>query len=245
MVNMFDRKKYKKFAKMQLKGRMNVPLLMTLISVVISFIITIPLIKTQFSIIQNAILLSQQEMLDYVTKATKEINASTFFSILSWVRIIFAQISVYLKMSRSPAPVSMNDFFAGFNLWTRALLAALWQYIYVFLWSLLFLIPGIIKAFAYSQTNFLVAEFSSLSVPEAITISKKITRGYKWNLFVLELSFIGLYLLCCLTLGIAYFWIAPYINMTRTNAYHAILKNGLEENIISMKELGCNNGEEN
>ena len=81
----------------------------------------------------------------------------------------------------------------------------------VTLWSLLLIIPGIIAAYSYAMTPYLMAEFPELRVMEAIRESKRLMRGNKWRLFCLQVSFIGWELLALLTpLAIGYFWINPY-----------------------------------
>ena len=148
-----------------------------------------------------------------------------------------AAIGVYIKMSRSPEPVSFSDFIDGFNNWARATLAVLWQFLWVLLWTLLFIIPGIIKAIAYSQMFYIIAEYKDISVTKAMRISMEITKGHKWDLFVLSLSFIGWALLAPFTLGILYFWLKPYMNMTYVNAYHALMKEALESGRIKPEDL--------
>ncbi|MEI2364841.1 DUF975 family protein, partial [Niallia circulans] len=83
--------------------------------------------------------------------------------------------------------------------------------IFTFLWSLLLLIPGIIKALAYSQTFMLLKDHPEYSVFEAITESRRRMKGYKGKYFLLNLSFIGWGILCLFTLGIGFLWLAPYI----------------------------------
>ena len=148
-----------------------------------------------------------------------------------------AALNVYLKMSRSPEPVTFGNFIEGLNNWARATLAILWQFLWILLWSFLFIIPGIIKAFAYSQTLYIVAEYKEVSVTKAMNISKVITRGHKWDIFVMYLSFIGWDFLCIFTLGIGTLWLTPYKNMTYTNAYHAILKEAIESGKIKPEDL--------
>lgn len=140
-------------------------------------------------------------------------------------------------MSRSPEPVSLKGFVEGLNNWARALLGALWQLLWVFLWSLLFLIPGIVKAYAYSQMFFIITEYKDVSVTKAMRISMLITKGHKWDLFVMDLSFLGWAILCGLTLGIGALWLEPYMNMSKVNAYHAMLKEALESGLLKPEDL--------
>ena len=241
---MFDRAKYKSFARTQLKSRMGIPIFMTLVLFILTVIIEIPIFRSIFSIYQSTILQGIPNSLELFEQSLREFQKSSIATLLAWLRLIvivivvMAQTHVYLKMSRSPDAVHASDFFEGFTLYLRALFAAMWQYIFIFLWTLLFVIPGIIKMIAYSQTNYIVAEFKNVPVLEALNISKKITKGHKWNLFILDLSFIPWYLLGYLTLGLAFLWITPYIRMTKINAYHALLKEAVENNIITTQELG-------
>ena len=248
---MFDRKKYKSFARIQLKNRRTVPVFMTLITVLVLLLLSLPLIKTSIAmyseILQaSALSLNKNALLQIVRKYQE---SSPLDSFLSWLVFfvtaicVIAQFCVYLKMSRGPEPVSFGDFFAGFAYWLRAIGAALWCLLWTYLWMLLFVIPGIVKAIAYSQTFFIVAEFPHVPVTQALDISKKITRGYKTDLFVLYLSFLGWDLLCVLTLGIASLWVIPYQTMTCVNAYHALMKRALETGIVTAEDLGDVNGE--
>lgn len=83
------------------------------------------------------------------------------------------------------------------------------QYIFVFLWSLLFIIPGIIAGYRYRFALYNLCENPEMGVMEALNMSKAQTRGHKWELFVLDLSFLGWIILCGLTLGILSIWIMP------------------------------------
>jgi uncharacterized membrane protein len=91
--------------------------------------------------------------------------------------------------------------------------------IFVFLWTLLFVIPGIIKALAYSQTFYLLADHPELSATEAIQKSQDLMRGHKGRLFWLNLSFIGWYLLGALALGVGTIFVIPYHQMALANFY--------------------------
>lgn len=89
------------------------------------------------------------------------------------------------------------------------------QNLFIFLWSLLFIIPGIIKAYEYRMIPYLLAENPNMTSEEAFAESKRLMTGNKWDTFVLDLSFIGWHLLAILTCGILeIFYVAPYVNMT-------------------------------
>lgn len=236
---MFERKKYKNFAKKQLSGRWGVPILVTLFVFVVSSIFSIPDIlqlsrSGYFMAIWNNDSLAALDALNSV-KSTSFITSIVSMIISAILEV--ATVGVYIKMSRSPEPVAFSDFIEGFNNWARATLGALWQYLWVFLWTLLFIIPGIIKTIAYSQMYYIIAEYKDVSVTKAMRISIEITKGHKWDLFVMYLSFLGWEILAAFTLGILNLWLLPYINMTYINAYHALMKEAIESGRIKPEDL--------
>lgn len=92
--------------------------------------------------------------------------------------------------------------------------------LYIFLWSLLFVIPGIIKAYEYRMIPYIVGENPGISRAEAFAISSSMMQGNKWKAFVLDLSFLGWYILNGLTLGIlGIFYLNPYVNQTDAALY--------------------------
>lgn len=102
------------------------------------------------------------------------------------------------------------------------LLATVWE----FLWSLLLIVPGIIKALAYSQAYYIVkdevAAGHSITATQAITKSRKMMNGHKAEYFYLCLTFIGWYLLALLTLGIGLLWLGPYFQTTKAVFYQRL-----------------------
>jgi uncharacterized membrane protein len=96
------------------------------------------------------------------------------------------------------------------------------------------------KYYSYSLQMYLLADNPNLGVKKTLTISKLITNGYKWKLFVLDLSFIGWYLLGMLSLGIGFLWITPYWSITRINAYHFIKTDALAKGIIKPEDFSVN-----
>ena len=94
--------------------------------------------------------------------------------------------------------------------------------IYIFLWCLLLFIPGIIKSYSYCFAPYISMDNEELTAEECINESMKLTNGYKMKLFLLDLSFIGWYLLCIVTLGIAILWVVPYHEAARIALYEDI-----------------------
>jgi len=239
---MFNRKQYKEFAKKQLKGRWTVPVVMTLIISLISLLFEIPdyirlIISPSFWDSVNSGAGVEQYISLWEGVNSSSSCVTTIIQVVVAAILEVAAINLFIKMSRSPEPVSLGDFVEGLNNWARAILGALWQFLWVFLWSLLFIIPGIVKAIAYSQMFYIICEYKDVSVTKAMRISMIITKGHKWDLFVLDLSFIGWAFLCIFTLGIGSFWLDPYIRMSKVNAYHALLKEALEDGRIKPEDL--------
>ena len=95
--------------------------------------------------------------------------------------------------------------------------------LYIFLWSLLFIIPGIIKAYEYLMIPYILAENPEIDSKQAFAMSKQMMDGNKWKAFVLELSFFGWMLLSAFTCGIlAVFYVNPYMFMTEAELYVAL-----------------------
>ncbi|MDR0415665.1 MAG: DUF975 family protein [Prevotellaceae bacterium] len=139
-------------------------------------------------------------------------------------------IMFYLALSRGEK-VSLDLLFKGFNSYTTALVANFLVFIFVFLWTLLLIVPGIIAYLAYSQVFYIIADNPEISAMEALRRSKNMMRGYKWKLFCLGLRFIGWILLGVLTLGIGYFWLLPYMQTSYTKFYDDLMANQGEYNI--------------
>ena len=94
------------------------------------------------------------------------------------------------------------------------------------LWSLLLVVPGIVKHYEYLMVPYIIAENPAMDYKEAFQISKQMMDGNKWDAFVLDLSFIGWTLLGVCTFGILLvFYVEPYIYLTRAELYHALKNN--------------------
>lgn len=237
----FERKKYKNFALRQLKGRWVVPVLVTLFAVLIIKLFTIP---NEILCYRSGVYSSFDftNFFNSLTELAEARNAaeSRIFRILNEMIefiMIFASLNMYLSMTRGPEEVKFSDFIAGIGNWFRAFLCYWYRGIFIFLWTLCFIIPGFIKALAYSQMPYFLTEFADISVPDSMELSKTLTDGHKWDIFVMKLSFLGWDLLGILTGGIAFLWITPYKRLTYFNAFHAMLKDAVDSGKIKMEEL--------
>ena len=113
--------------------------------------------------------------------------------------------------------------FAPFKQYARTVGAVLLVFVYTLLWTLLLVIPGIIKAYSYSMTFYILRENPEMTAGDAITASQKMMDGHKMDLFLLSLSFIGWAILASITFGIGYMWLIPYI-YTAYAAFYETLK---------------------
>ncbi|MFD0704280.1 DUF975 family protein [Alloscardovia venturai] len=104
---------------------------------------------------------------------------------------------------------------------------ALLVWIFTFLWSLLLAIPGIVKSYSYSMSYYLTEDWGNqgykLKSTEAINESRRLMKGHKWELFVLDLSFLGWIILTPFTLGFLLLWLVPYMSATRAAFYRNLL----------------------
>jgi uncharacterized membrane protein len=123
-----------------------------------------------------------------------------------------------LAVSRDRNP-QFEQIFHGFKNFGVSLGAYLLYMIFVILWALLLIVPGIIAAISYSMTYFIIADDDSTGPLEAIRKSKKMMYGYKWKYFCLCLRFLGWLLLCILTLGIGFLWLVPYGSVSFAKFY--------------------------
>ena len=128
---------------------------------------------------------------------------------------------VYIGLTSGYKPTIM-DLFKRINIFGRAFWLAFLTSLFTILWSLLFIVPGIIKGISYSMGLYILAENPDWTARECIKESKRIMKGNIGKFFVLALSFIPWYLLCSVTFGIAIIYVYPYVNATIANFYNSI-----------------------
>lgn len=109
--------------------------------------------------------------------------------------------------------------------------------IYLILWTLLFIIPGIVKGYAYRMVPYILADNPSIGAKRAIELSNQMTAGQKWDMFVLDLSFIGWYLLGVLALVIGTLFVMPYEDATKAELYLQMREQAVESGAVTPEEL--------
>ena len=190
-----DRKQLKAQAKAQIKGKLGILIAVTLI---------IGAITSAATFLANFIP-----------------GVGLVVSIIVTPAFALSTIRIYLMLVRGGKP-EIKDSFSGFDDFFSAFKVTLLVGLYTFLWSLLFIIPGIVKGYSYSMAMYVLADNKGKSAKECIAESKAMTNGHKMELFVLDLSFIGWYLLSALTCGLALLYLVPLLNATHANVYETI-----------------------
>ncbi|MBE6644856.1 MAG: DUF975 family protein [Ruminococcaceae bacterium] len=142
-----------------------------------------------------------------------------YFIISSVVSLGYSKLNLAIVDKRES---NYGDLFCYFKNWKAAAKTQLLRVVYIFLWSLLFLIPGIIATYRYALVPYILAEFPEISAKEALSMSKKLMRGNKARLFYLEMSFVGWAILCALSFGIGFLWLNPYISAAKADFYREI-----------------------
>lgn len=147
----------------------------------------------------------------------------------------FGTTKMFIGVTKDVNPEIEDILLVGFkNNYVRSLVTALLQSVYIFLWSLLLIIPGIIKAYAYSMSFYLLNKEPELQHSDAITKSKDYMNGHKMDIFLLHLSYIGWFFLSLFTAGILLLWVMPKLMTAQTLMFDEIY---LEKNpIIEVKE---------
>ena len=120
-----------------------------------------------------------------------------------------------------------SQIFSQAPMFGKAFWLRLRMSIFTFLWTLLLIIPGIIKSYAYSMSGFILTENPEMTAKEAMQVSEKMMVGNKWRLFCLQISFIGWQFLCVLSLGIGFLWLKPYMNAAIAAFYDEISREPL------------------
>ena len=147
----------------------------------------------------------------------------------------FFSLSLYRGM-QADFDVMFNKGFTNFG---RNLGGYLFMQLFIFLWSLLLIVPGIIKSLSYALTPYILADCPNVSATDALKVSMRMMNGHKWELFVFGLSFIGWMLLSALTFGLLQiFFVTPYMNTALAGYYSERKIAALNECIVTAEELG-------
>lgn len=153
------------------------------------------------------------------------LGISSFVSFLLFGAVMVGVSAMALRLVRDPAgPVHLEDLFYGFigGRFGRSFATGFLVTVFTALWSLLFVIPGIVKTYSYAMSYFISLDHPELSSNDCITESRRMMDGQKMRLFLLDLSFLGWYIVGALCLGIGTLWVDAYHRMARANFYEEL-----------------------
>lgn len=219
---MLNRVQLKAEAKTITKGAAVSAYVFTLIYLVISFVLTgISEFATGATAADLSMMLDME--IPFPTMGLSPLMV-TFISILIALisTVLSAGYVIYHLGVRKGRTMPYATLFDGFTFVGKIIILQILIAVFTFLWSLLLFFPGIIAAYRYRFALYNLCDNPQLSPSEALNMSKAQTRGYKWQLFVLDLSFLGWNILCALTLGILSIWIMPYIQQTDIGFFEEI-----------------------
>lgn len=196
----------------------------------------------------------EQEILDFEDAAIGFFTSGFFFLFLG-ISIVIMIVGFIIKLLIIyPIEIGKNNFFMGIREEEKTLDSLIFIYksgqlkntiftmfmkgLFQFLWSLLFVIPGIIKAYEYRMIPYILSENPEISRERVFEISKKMMMDNKWNTFVLDLSFLGWEILSGLTIGIlGIFYVNPYVQSTNAELYAYLREDALRNGYVSSSEL--------
>ncbi|MFA5236062.1 MAG: DUF975 family protein [Bacilli bacterium] len=142
----------------------------------------------------------------------------------------------YAKMISKGEKVEIEVLFKGIENFVAAMIVWIIKTVFTFLWSLLFVIPGLVKHYAYSMSMYLLEETPTLDPLEAIKRSQDMMQGHKWRLFCLEISYIGWFILSAFTFGILLLWVMPKFEVAHYE-FFLDLKQQRHVEVVDIKEI--------
>ncbi len=148
--------------------------------------------------------------------------------------VVGAGFSLFVINTVRKTEPALGNLLDGFSMMPRLLVLLILEYVFVALWSLLFIIPGIVAAYRYSFAVYILIDHPEMSAMDCIRESKQRTSGYKGQLFVLDLSFI-LWLLLCVLPGIGYavqVYVSPYMETAKVLYYETICRREEDCNVV-------------
>ncbi len=137
--------------------------------------------------------------------------------------------AVFLLRQHDGQDLKLEVLFSQFDRFGTGFAQAFLRSLYTLLWSLLFIIPGIVAAYRYAMTPFILAEHPELTASQAIARSKELMMGRKFDLFLLDLSFLGWVILAVLTMNLGHLFLNPYRNAAYAVFYRNITAQGSSE----------------
>jgi uncharacterized membrane protein len=190
--------------------------------------------------VTNGVILSEEQIRSFL--AVSLITLVVFFITISLKIFLGYCLEVggrkfFIKAAEGESKIGYLGLGFRKEYYSDILITMLLRSIYTFLWTLLFIIPGIIKSYAYSMVPYILADNPNIGYKRAIELSNQMTQGEKLNMFILDLSFLGWYLLGMLVCCIGVIFVPPYDYATKAELYLILRKQSIESNITSYEEL--------
>ena len=154
------------------------------------------------------------------------------------INILTVGLKKMFLRARVTRKADIGDLFSGFSSYGSVMKTMFFHSLYIYLWSLLFIIPGIVKSYSYYMVPYIVAENPGISTDRAFEISKKTMNGEKGKAFYMHLSFIGWYLLGMLACCIGMVFVDPYANATYAEFYAYVKQKALSTGIATPADFG-------
>lgn len=168
---------------------------------------------------------NSEAVMELMTKATPSAGASLIDSLLRLaMAVVGVGFSLFVMNSVRRSQPALGNLLDGFGMFPRVLFLIILQIVFIFLWSLLLVIPGIIAAYRYSFAVYVMIDHPEMSAMDCLRESKRLTTGYKRQLFLLDLSFILWFLLTMIPIigYIAQVYVTPYMESARVLYYEQI-----------------------
>lgn len=150
--------------------------------------------------------------------------------------IIVGKRRFFMENSENKSPLDRLFFSFGKN-YLKIVKVMFMQNLFIFLWTLLLIIPGIIKSYEYRMVPFILSENPDITWQRALELSREMTRGEKFNIFVLDLSFLGWIFLGILACFIGVLFVQPYIDATNAELYRKMREKAFSSNLSTGEEL--------
>ena len=221
---------YKNAALAALKGNWAPAVLATVIFFFVAFICVgpaeIPVLTGSFNADEIAAMASAGDIAGVMDAYSQLASWSSLGSLLriflyNVVTVGFT-VAFLLLLRNGDDRLTSNMFDISFRKYFHKVWGMFLMYLFIMLWTLLFIIPGIIKSFSYAMTPYILEERPELSANEAIDHSRAMMKGHKFDLFWLLLSFIGWGILCIFTFGIGFLWLVPYMQTAQAAFYEDV-----------------------
>lgn len=217
-------KDYRRIARENLQGNWKTSVLTAMVACLLGGLITGSMFFPEFEVELNGENIRNLKDLLTIPLVHGSLAIGGIMGLLHFIvgGVIQLGYAQYLLNQHDRREFQFKDLFSKFDYFGAGFCQAFLRGLYTFLWSLLFVIPGIIASYRYAMTSFIMAEHSEMTASEAIRASKQMMTGHKWELFCLDFSFFGWNLLCGLTMNLGNLFLNPYTNAAHAAFYRKI-----------------------